>query len=433
MSVFNFNNAMEYIEETMKLGSVMGIDTIKALLNKLDNPQNDCKVIHIAGTNGKGSTLAMLSTILTKAGYKVGRYVSPTLVHYLERIQINGEYISEAAFADIIYRIKTISEANELTPTAFEVETAAAFMYFKEQKCDLVVLETGLGGRYDATNVCDNTMCCVFTSIGLDHMGILGSTLKEIATTKAGIIKKHSRVVTTIQAEEVMGVLSDKCNEMNAALTVSKPDILTSQISYSLEDTSYKHSSYGDIRLSLPGTYQLTNSCLVMSVIDVLKDLGYNISDKHVRDGLADTKWFGRFCVIGDKPLFILDGAHNKPAAKVLGETVNAYLNREFLAGRKLVYIMGIFADKDSEAIINETVPYADFVFTIETPDNPRAMDSQILAGKISKIKPAKSCSSIKEAVYEAINYNNGNVVVLAFGSLSHLNKIREEYNNGQK
>ncbi len=431
MSVFNFNNAMEYIEETMKLGSVMGIDTIKALLNKLDNPQNDCKVIHIAGTNGKGSTLAMLSTILKKAGYKVGRYVSPTLVDYLERIQINEEYISEEAFADIIYKIKTVADENKLKPTAFEVETVAAFMYFKEQECDLVVLETGLGGMYDATNVCDSTMCCVFTSIGLDHMGILGNTLEDIADIKAGIIKNGSKVITTKQDEAVMQVLKAKCNEKNARLTISEPQNEAALVSYSLERTSYKHKKYGDIEISLPGTYQITNSCLVLAAIDVLRDLGYNISDEHIKSGLAETKWFGRFCVIGQKPLFILDGAHNKPAAKVLGETVKNYLNKDVLADRKLVYIIGIFADKDSEAIINQTVPYADYVYTIKTPDNPRAMDSEELAGRIFPIKPAESCTSIEEAVEKAVKYNNGNVVVLAFGSLSHLNKIREAYNNG--
>lgn len=433
-----YDEAMEFIHNAGKSGSIMGVDTMRELMRLLDNPQDKLKIIHIAGTNGKGSTLAMISTILTTAGYRVGRYISPTLITYLERIQIGGEYISETDFANIIGDIADVvnnMKASCLrTPTAFELETAAAFLYFYRKNVDFVVLETGLGGEYDATNVCSDPLCCVFTSIGLDHMGILGNTLSEIASVKAGIIMPGTTVITTVQDSAVMEVIEQKCKATGCRLIVSDYEKDAAKISYSQcpwsdEGTCYTHKRAGQISLMLRGTYQIINSCLAISCVEALMEMGYKISYADIRDGMRATQWFGRLSLIGKNPPFFVDGAHNEPAAMQLRSSVLEYFTPEVMNKRKLVYIMGVFADKDYEKIIELMLPMADHIFTIETPDNMRAMKAEKLAEHINKRKNiATACGDIEDAIKQAVTYNNGDVAVLAFGSLSHLNRIREAY-----
>lgn len=439
----DFDKAIEYIRNAEKLGSIMGVETERKLLNRLGNPQNRLKVIHIAGTNGKGSTLAMISTILTQAGYKVGRYISPTLVTYLERFQINGKYIKPEEFSIIMQKIAAAADAMEKEgpdrPTAFELETAAAFLYFYEEQCDFAVIETGLGGTYDATNVCDHPLCCVFTSIGMDHMGILGKSLSEIAANKAGIIMQDTCVISTLQKPEAMEVIRRKCGETDSRLIISDylndADLIRYGDLLSVGHTEYEHKRIGHIRLPLSGTWQIINSCLAISCIEALMDMGFDITYGDIVKGIAKTQWFGRLSKVGNNPPFFVDGAHNEPAARELGSSVRVYFTPEKLQGRKLVYIMGIFADKDYDSIIELTAPMADHIFTIATPDNPRAMAADELAARINRhfcdsnnTKPATACNSINEAVKQAVSFNDGNVVVLAFGSLSHLNTVREEY-----
>lgn len=434
-----YNDAILLINNAQKAGSIMGVDSMRELMKLLGNPQDKLKVIHIAGTNGKGSTLAMVSTILTGAGYKVGRYISPTLVTYLERIQIDGEYISEDDFADVMGDIAEAvlkMNASKLrTPTAFELETAAAFLYFYKKNVDFVVLETGLGGEYDATNICKKPLCCVFTSIGLDHMGILGSTLPEIASVKAGIIMPDTTVITTVQDNSVMEVLKQKCMDTGSRLIISDYTTDISQIRYAAcpwddECTTYTHIRAGQITLALLGTYQIINSCLAISCAEFLMEMGYKISYSDIRDGIKAARWFGRLSLIGKEPPFFVDGAHNEPAARQLRLSVETYFSRQILNGKKLVYIMGVFADKDYEKIIDLMIPMAAHIFTIETPDNNRAMKADVLAEHINKRRDiATACRDISDAVEQAVTYNNGDVAVLAFGSLSHLNRIREAYN----
>lgn len=434
-----YEAALALIRNAEKAGSIMGVETMRELMKRLDNPQNKLKVIHIAGTNGKGSTLAMISNILSHAGYRVGRYISPTLTAYLERIQIDGVYITEEDFASTM---ETISEAVEdmrssalRLPTAFELETAAAFLYFYNKKVDFVVLETGLGGESDATNVCDKPLCCVFTSIGMDHMGILGRTLHDITTVKAGIIMPETTVISTLQDADAMDVLRHKCSDTGSRLIVSDytsevKDIHYAECPWSDAVTEYTHIRAGHIRLKLLGTYQIINSALATACIEALSDMGYNISYSDVREGIEGTEWFGRLTLIGSKPPFFVDGAHNEPAARQLSLSVKKYFSEDVLNGRKLVYIMGVFSDKDYESIIKLMLPMADHIFTIATPDNPRAMAAGELAMRINEHKNiAEGCSDITEAVERAVKYNNGDVAVLAFGSLSHLNLIREAYN----
>ena len=436
--ILSYDDALSIIRNAEKAGSIMDVETMRELMEHLGNPQDKLRIIHIAGTNGKGSTLAMISTILTTAGCRVGRYISPTLVTYLERIQIDGAYISETEFAevmgDIADALNTMKSSASRLPTSFELETAAAFLYFHKKNVDFVVLETGLGGEYDATNVCSAPLCCVFTSIGLDHMGILGSTLPEIASVKAGIVMPGTTVVTTVQDSGAMEVLEQKCQSTGSRLIVSDYTSDASDIRYAAcpwadEGTSYTHARAGQIALGLAGTYQIINSCLAISCVEALMQMGYKISYADVRAGIKATKWFGRLSLIGSEPPFFVDGAHNEPAARQLRSSVLTYFTPQALNGRRLVYIMGVFADKDYEKIIELMLPMADHIFTIETPGNRRAMPADELAGRINKKKNiATACRDITDAVEQAVTYNNGDVAVLAFGSLSHLNQIREAY-----
>lgn len=424
--------AKEIIHNAEKLGSIYGVECVKEMLNRLDNPQNKLKIIHIAGTNGKGSVLAFISTILKEAGYRVGRYISPTLITYLERFQINEEYMSETEFANVMEKVKPVYDevcALGYTPTAFEIETVMAFTYFFESECDFMVLETGLGGLYDATNVADNPLCCVFTSIGFDHMGILGNTLSDIATVKSGIIKKGTYVISSVQDLEVEKVLINRCKEVGASIIFADSKKIASDIHYTPGNTTFRYNKEHLISLSLNGTYQIINACTAISCIEVLIKMGYNVKNIDIINGIAHTKWFGRLSLIGNNPEFYVDGAHNEPAALELANSVRELFTKEYVADRKIVFIMGVFSDKDYNRIIDIMLPYPDKIFTIATPDNPRALPAENLAECINaKRNIATACASLQEAVNAAVEYNGGESLILAFGSLSHLNSIRASY-----
>ena len=309
-----YKEARVYLDNMSKYGSVLGLDTIRELLHELGDPQKDLKFIHIAGTNGKGSVLAYTSSILSQAGYKTGRYVSPTVVSYLERIQIDGTWISEEAFARCTHKIQEaiarMETAGKRSPTVFEAETAIAFLYFKEEHCDLVVLECGLGGDQDATNIIENTLCAVFTSISLDHLGILGNTIEEIAQTKSGIIKSGCRVVSAPQKPEVLQILEQRANSLHCPFHTAernKRTILNE--SYSGQTFSYKKREH--IFCPLAGKYQTDNAITALEVIDALIELGYNITENDIDTGFSQTSWPGRFTCLGEHPLFFIDGAHN--------------------------------------------------------------------------------------------------------------------------
>ena len=275
-------------------------------------PQDDLKFVHIAGTNGKGSVLAYLSTVLKEAGYKVGRYISPTLFSYRERIQVNEAYITKEAVARLTGLVKEAADemaAEHLAvPTVFEMETAISFLYFKEECCDLVVLETGMGGREDATNVVKTTVLEVLASISMDHMGVLGNTLGEIAWNKAGIIKPGTAVVSMKQLPEAMQVIEEECKKQNASLFLADA-AEASDVNYGWEEQSFSYGGYKDLKISLAGGYQIPNAVLAVKALTVLQTLGYEISEEALRAGLLHTAWKGRFTVLQKDPVFIIDGA----------------------------------------------------------------------------------------------------------------------------
>ena len=449
-----YKEARVYLDEMSKYGSVLGLDTIRGLLRELGNPQDDLKFIHIAGTNGKGSVLAYTSTILSEAGYRIGRYVSPTVVSYLERIQVDGEWISEDKFAELTQQVKDaiarMQAAGEHSPTVFEAETAIAFLFFREMNCDLVVLEAGLGGELDATNIVENTVCAVFASISRDHLGIIGNTLEEIAENKAGIIKPGCAVISAAQKAPTTRILRERAGKNGCGFVQAEP-AMAEVVKEDFRGIWFFYKEFGEIRTGMAGKNQLDNAVTSLEVIRVLRRMGYEISGDAVRKGMSRTYWPGRFSVIATEPVFLLDGAHNEDAALRLRESMEAYF-----PGKRLICIMGVFRDKEYHRIAEIMGPLASIVFTVDLPNAARSLPADRLAEALhpycadvrcpGSTDPAegecqtgnklqiedeyqkKQAGEIRHAVREAMREAGKDDVILAFGSLSYLHQVKCAY-----
>lgn len=424
-----FREAMDYIESISKKGSILGLDTTRELLRRVGNPQDKLKFIHIAGTNGKGSTLAFVSTILTAAGYRTGRYISPVIYSYCEKIQVDGEYISMEAIAAIVEVLKNACDAMVADgleqPTVFEVETAMAFLYFLNEGCDVVVLETGMGGRDDSTNVIPSPLCAVLTSISLDHLGIIGNNLAEITECKAGIIKENTNVVLYSQSDEVMEIIQKKCEKENATLSITTPEFIIRKEN-SLYGQVFDYKEFLDVRMHLLGEYQLKNAATALEVVRILRRKGYDISNEAVCLGMEQTRWPGRFEIVNNRPLIIMDGAHNPDAAVVFRDTV-----KEYLDGYVKIFVMGVLRDKDYQSIIKLTNNLASAIITIN-PDNARALLDTELKDAINEIKErdipviaaGRIESGIEMASQIAIQLGYEKTAIVVFGSLSFLGDL---------
>lgn len=416
---------MEYIEQLSGLGIVPGLDSIRELCSRLDNPQRQLKFIHIAGTNGKGSVSAYIATTLQCAGYRVGRYISPVIFEYRERIQVNDHMITRKALCQGIERIKGVCDEmvseGLAHPTSFEIETALGFLYFLEKRCDIVVLETGMGGLLDATNIVENTITAVFTSISMDHMKFLGNTLEEITVEKAGVMKTGCAVVSASQTSEVLAVLNRRAEELGCPFIVSDTGKLK-KVCFGLECQRFDYGIRKKLEITLAGRYQVENAALAVEVLDVLGERGFPVTEEQLRCGLRKTQWPGRFTVIKKHPIFIVDGAHNEDAAKRLAESVTFYFTN-----RKIIYIMGILRDKEYDKIIALTHEYADHIITVTSPGNPRAIPAYELAREIATIHPkVTAVDSLEEAVEMGHLLAGSEGVIIAFGSLSYLGRLME-------
>lgn len=421
----DYRQAREYMEELNSYGSVLGLTNIKALLERLNHPEQELSIIHVAGTNGKGSVVSYLSTIYGEAGYKVGRYVSPTICKYRERIQVNNRYIEKSDFAEGITLIQKIAEemvSEGLShPTPFEVETALALWYYRRCHCDLVILECGLGGSEDATNAIEKKVCTVFSSISRDHMGILGETLEEIAGAKAGIMRKNVLAVSMAQEPVVAQVLREKAADTGAEL-VFADDSRVKVVESNLDHQVFSYEDYENIEIGLTGAHQISNAVLALKVIQALQEKGFPVEREAVCQGFAKTKWVGRFTTIHKEPRIIVDGAHNEDAAKKLAQTI-----KEQLSGRKLIFLMGVFKDKEYEKIIRETVFLANQIITFTIPDNERALSGIELAYAVRACNEnVTAADSLKEAVEMALLLAGKDDVILAFGSLSFTGRLME-------
>ncbi len=422
-----YEEAKAFLESCNQYAGEYTLGPLTEMLRRLGNPQDGLKFVHIAGTNGKGSTLAFVSTVLKQAGYRVGRYISPTIFDYRERIQINEAYIPEEGLARLTGRIREAGEQMLQDgmghPTMFEAETALAFLYFAQEQCDVVVLETGMGGLTDATNVIRDTLAAVIAPVSMDHIGVLGNTLAEIAAQKAGIIKPGCAVVSAEQKKEARDVIRERAGVCGCT------DLIESDLSQmknrkrGLFTQSFDYRERADVEISLSGEYQFINAALALDTVDALRRKGLAIPESAVRSGMKAAAWGARFSVIDTEPLFLMDGAHNRDAAEKLRETLDNYL-----PGRRLIYIMGVLADKEYREVARLTAPCAAEILTVETPDNPRALPAKELAQAVAEFNPhVCAASGIGDAVEQAYALAGKDDVILAFGSLSYLGELARQ------
>ena len=418
-----YNEAEAFIKRSYDQVIRLGLSRMEVLLEKLGNPQDRLKFIHVAGTNGKGSVCAMTARILQCAGFQMGLFTSPVISEYREQFQINGEMISKEDFSRLAQAVKDACEQMDDPPSEFEKAVALAFLYFAEHACDLVVLEVGLGGTDDATNVIGTPEVAAIVNIDFDHMGFLGNTLTQIAEKKAGIIKENGIVVTAEQKDEVMTALQERCAAMHARLIqTSATQIRVREKSLDGQCLDYENKcSEGtkqlqNITLSLLGDHQCGNAAVVLQIIACLQEKGYRISEDAIREGMGSVRWPGRFEVVSKDPLVIIDGAHNPDGIHALSHNL-----KEYCPDETFVFITGILKDKDYHEMLKQMLPLADSFVTI-APDNPRAMSAKECADAIRACGFAGEVvvsANTEQAVSVALQIaKEKRIGVCAFGSL---------------
>ena len=404
--------ALTYIHSVCWKGSIPGLGRTQELLQKMGNPQNQLQFVHIAGTNGKGSTAAMTASILRKAGYRTGLYTSPYIFRFHERMQVDGQCISDEELAEITEFVKPLAESMEDHPTEFELVTCIAMEYFKRHHCDVVSLEVGMGGELDSTNVIQSPLVAVLTNIGLDHTEFLGDTLEKICETKSKIIKPGTIAVTYREKPSVEAVIDARCKEVGAKWMPADFDSIH-LVSASLEGQVFDWGPYLGIHLPLLGKHQLYNAAVVLTIVKALRERGLTISDEAMREGIASVSWPGRFELVARNPLFIVDGGHNPQCIEALVNNV-----RDYLGGKRLTILTGVLADKDYSDMYQDMAQYA-AEFVAVTPPNPRALPAQELKAYLERFgKPVTACDTVAEGVALAKKLAGADGVVLAYGSL---------------
>ncbi len=437
-----YREALEWIHGLGRFGTRPGLERITELMRLLGNPHHEVRFVHVGGTNGKGSTAAMIASILRSAGYKIGLYTSPYLLSFTNRMAVNGSDIESHELVDLVGRIRPlvdkISSDQKLGPlTEFEVVTAIALTYFAHRKVDLVILEVGLGGRLDATNIV-NPLLSIITNVSLEHTDVLGNTVEAIAAEKAGIIKKGRPLLTAAEDRRVLSVLEERCRRLKAPLyrvyptggekvelPPEKPAATLQKIT--TEGQYFKYRGFSvlleNVFLSLRGLYQVTNAATALAAVELLGDQGFRVQEAQLRSGLAETSWPGRLEVFGEKPQLIMDGAHNPAAIEKLA----AAMPRYFIYNR-LILVIGMLADKDTEAMLKHILPLADsIIFT--RPVLPRAADpAEIAAFAVSHFKLRCDYRVIHdhcEALEAALKLAGPDDAILVTGSLYTVSDIR--------
>lgn len=420
----NYEEALAYIEQLNSKGIALGLERIGALLERLGNPQQGQQVIHVAGTNGKGSVCAFVDSALREAGLRVGRYSSPTLYDYRERIQINGQYIEKQAVAALLTEIRQACEQLERQglepPTVFEVETALAFLYFKRQRCDYVLLEVGMGGRLDSTNVIEQPVLSVITPISLEHTGMLGDSLAAIAVEKGGIIKPGCPVVLGPQQPEAQAVLEARCGQCG----VTPVQVDLSQLReqrWSCQGQQFAYGQRTGLLIGLLGDYQRVNAAVAIEALALLQKREPALTETALRSGLAKTRWPGRFEIIKQGPLFVVDGAHNPAGAQALAQTLQAHF-----AGRRIWLLMGVFRDKDYRRILSIMSRCSQTVFCFQ-PRHERGLEAERLATVAADyFAHVQVSGSAEQAVWQVLEQADSDDVVVSCGSLSTIQAVQQ-------
>ena len=418
-AIMTYEEAIAYIHGMYWRGSKLGLVRVTELCELLGNPQNKLKFIHVAGTNGKGSTCAMLSRILTSQGYRTGLFVSPYVDRFNERIQFNNEPIADDELCEIITELKPVVESMENAPTEFEVITAAAFLYYVRKKCDYVVLEVGLGGELDSTNIIKTPLLSIITAIDYDHMHILGDTIQEIASAKAGIIKDDGNVLFYGQHPDALPVIEAACEKHHACLHVVDRSTLK-EGTYDLHGQTFDYKDYRDLKLGLLGKYQMCNAATVVDAVELLREQGVEISDEALRTGLRETVWPARFELLREDPPFFVDGGHNPHGVR---GTVETY--QRLFPETKAKIVMGMMRDKDVSQSVKLLLPIAKTFYTVR-PDNDRAMPAEELAELIRSLgAEATPFDTVAAAVETACK---GEGPVLAVGSLYMAGEVHQAF-----
>lgn len=433
----NYREARLYLDSVSEYGSVLGLSRMEALLEGLKRPDRTCCMIHVAGTNGKGSVCAYLSSILQKAGYLVGRYISPTMFHYLERFQINNENMPEETYGRLMERIRPVIEkmqsAGAALPTVFEIETALAFLYFQERKCDFVILECGMGGAGDATNVIEEPFLTIITHVAMDHMQYLGNTKKEIAACKAGIIKGGHPVVLGAQDPEIRDFLIQEAYRRNASsvYNVDPAEIYVTEKSPEGQVFFYRGIpeclSEFTFQTSLAGDYQPENAmAAVLAAYALREEKHISLTDDEILDGVKETTWFGRFEWIPGRPNLILDGAHNPDGAGRLRSSL-----KQYFGDARHPCIMGVFRDKDYCGILDQISDLCSILYTVELPDRIRSLEAEVLLHEAElKGLKGKAVRDYSEALRLAAADAGADGTVVVFGSLSFLAEMYRIWRN---
>ncbi len=419
--MMNYKETLEYIHSVCWKGSRPGLERTEKLLSMMGNPQDKLKYIHVAGTNGKGSVCSMLSTVLRKAGYKTGLYTSPFVRYFNERMMIDGQMISNEELSEVTEYVKQFADKMEDVPTEFELITAIAFEYFSRNNCDIVVLETGMGGRLDSTNIIKTTVLSVITGIALDHTAYLGDTLGKIATEKAGIIKQNIPVVYGGKSVEAYEAISKVANERNSILHTAT-DAEFKNIEFSLRGCTLDTPQFKKLFVSLVGDYQPSNIATALKCLLVLTSVGFKISEEDIRNGMAEVYWPARFEIINEDPLMIYDGAHNPEGLRACVDSI-----KRFFGDKKVNIISGVMADKDVNSMLPVIAEVADEVFTV-IPDNPRSMDSKVYAEYFNNygIK-ANAFETIEEGVKAALDSSaKKGCALVSLGTLYMYGDIRD-------
>lgn len=415
-----YNEAIEWMDSRHWSGTGKGIVRSQELLERLGNPQDKLKFVHVAGTNGKGSVCACLSKILTAAGYQVGLFVSPHLKHFNDRIYFNGTEIGDEDFARLASRIRTQAEVMKDAPTVFEIMTAMGMLYFAEKQCDLVMLEVGMGGRLDSTNVIRTPEAAVITSIGLDHTKELGDTLEKIAGEKGGIIKTGGTVIVDGSNTAVMPVFEKICQKTGALLVTSAPEQIRNVV-LSPAGEVFDYKDLKELHLSLTGVYQMNNAAVVIETLRVLEQKGYRIGEAALRKGLSEVYWPGRFERLHEQPTFLVDGSHNPDGIRALLKSLRSYF-----PDKKIRFLLGILSTKDVSTMLQLIEPLAEEIGVI-MPPSEKAMDNERMAQQISRECAVRTTAfdSIEEGVRSMIENAEKEDVICATGSLYSIEEIR--------
>ena len=415
--------AYNFIKKTSWVGKSAGLGRMKELLSRLKNPEESLDIVHVAGTNGKGSVCSMLASILTASGCRTGLLTSPHLIQMNERIRIGDETIDDVSLCRTAEEVRQASLGMSEAPTEYEILTAMALLYFKEAGARAAVMEVGLGGEFDSTNAVEKTVLSIITSIGLDHTEILGRSAEEIASAKAGIIKPFVPVISSVSDSGANAVIKKRAEQLSAPFIQTRPEEFE-PVNSDLKGTSFKFKGFErEFFLPLAGSYQHGNVSTVMTAVRELRSLGFDISDESIANGLAACSWPARFEVLSEEPVFIVDGAHNP-------EGVNAALRSLGELGLVpkdgVTFVCGVLADKDFRAMMEEMAPFARKVYTL-TPDSKRALDAKKLEALARECGiEAESCADEREAVRKAKKDAGADGTVCFLGSLYLAGRVRK-------